>query len=259
MSLNAGEALHPAHTAVGFEDLEKLKSCALIADDLMNINATEFQQLKTLLDRVARHNNVSPVILISHCIGRTGLYSLLSHLCEIWFTLEKGNCQAIALTCEALKFGKTAKNDFITRFLEASEKFGIFILSTQKRTFEMRVCPPRGGKIPKVVAPPPDLEPYRRTAELYIPHFCADSKKSMCVFNYILLKLPTASLHSDDLTISLQRKESKSAQRFSILDWLVCLEKQIRPSNQMRSLHRYIIRHVQLPDCMITNKYMKKL
>jgi hypothetical protein len=265
MSLNAGDDLHPKHTAIDFDDLANLRSCAVLCDDLMHINKTEFLQLKELLDRTARHNSVSPVILIAHAIARTGLFSLLTHLTEVHFTHDRGNCQAIALTCEAFKFGKEAKNQFIDRFLEAKEQYGIFILSKQKRTF-VKQEPSSVGKIPKTVSSRQQLqeqqlmamEPYKRSAEMYIPHVCQDAKRSLCIFQYILMKIPLTSLEASDLTISLQRKNCKSALSLSILDYLVVLDSpNERPSKLMSSLHKYIDRHVSLPKCMVRNKFLR--
>ena len=252
----------PRYTPVTWEEVNSKQDCAIVADDVFDLSTDDYKHLHKLLNYTARHNRVSPVILVAHGVTKINLYSIIKHMDEIWFTLNKQNAPTIGSVCTALMFSRSVKNNFIAKFLAESGEYGIFVLDTQKRTFERLFDSPGGedggggGVCGNRVGP--DLEPYKRTAEAYFPHFCVDPARSLLIFNYIIAKLPLASVDSTDLTIKLMKKDSGVELKLSLLDYILALTNESKPASDITALHRYVEKHVQLPRCFVRNRLLKK-
>ena len=250
----------PRHLPVSWDNLNKLHSCAVIADDLMDVSDENFTKLQELLNYSARHNSISPVLLLTHCVTRNNIFSLLKHIGEFWVTLNKQNVETLYTICQALKFPRASKESFASRFLAEPGQYGMFVLNAQKRTFErMPEGKEEGGAVDGgEVKPERDLEPFRRKAEEYLPHFFHDPARTMVIFNYLLAKIPLGSLSHEDLVFTLKRKESGLELRISLLDYLHAVTTDTKPSGEILSLHKYIKKHVELPMCMLRNRYLQK-
>ena len=250
------------HEPVSWEDLNSLSDCAVIADDLMDLSKKNFSHLQKLVNYTARHHRVSPVVLIVHSVTKNNLFSLVKHMDEFWFTLDKQNAPSLATVCDILLFEKVVKSSFVSRFLAEPGEFGIFVLSAQKRTLERLPGSGGGGDVTSVgdvgrVPCGDPLAPYRRTAEAFLPHFCADPARTLVIFNYIIEKLPLSAVDPATLTIKLARRESGVALKLSLLDYLVMLTSEARPTGNLVALHRYVTKHADLPLCFVRNRHLR--
>ena len=254
----------PRYESATWAEVNEKYDCAVVSDDFFDLAGDDVKHLHKLLNYTARHHRVSPVVLVAHGVTKINIHFIIKHMDEVWFTLNKQNAPLVGTVCSALVFPRAVKNGFISKNLAEPGEFGIFVLNLQKRTFERLpesegvgggaaggVAVVAGGAVR-------DLEPYRRTAEAYFPHFCVDPARSLLIFNYIMTKLPLASVDSSDLTIKLQKKESGAELKLSLLDYILALTNESRPSSEMISLHRYVGRHVQLPRCFVRNRLLQK-
>lgn len=256
-TLNSDEVF-PNYKPVGWGDLEGLWDGAFLADDLMRQSDANVGKLQRLLNFTCRHQRVSPALLLCHTLRKTNLHSLIEGFNEYHFTMDRGNVISLGLICDALKFGPALKQSFAAQFLADTSQYGIYVLDKNRRTF-CKAAPAAGALAAAAAAAPlRDLEPYRRTAEKFFPHFCVDPKRTMVIFDYLLDKIPLSGLNPDDLTISLKKKESGTELTLSLLDYLLALTNETRPSGDIVALHRYVNKHARLPACFVRNRHLQR-
>lgn len=246
----------PGHLSVTWAGLEDLADCWVLLDDLMNVTGPQFAQLRRLLSYTSRHHSVN-VIACAHSVVRNNIYSLLDQFSEFHFTLNKSNGKNLASVCDALMVSKAARSGFVARFLEEPGKYGTFVLDNARRTFE-RQGDGGGGEGAAPAPPGRDLDPFKRTAERLIPVFCKDPTRSTTIFLYLLEGLPLGSISSSDLTITLRRQQSEAPVRLSLLDYLLCLAGDSKPSADFLALHRYAKKYVYFPECFVQNAHLRR-
>jgi hypothetical protein len=230
---------------------------AVLGDDLMNLNKFQFETLQTLMNYNARHYEVSPVVLCCHSVLNNKIFGLVTHLTHLYLTLAKTNSQSLAAVCGAFKYPKKVRNAMVDTFLAAEGEFGYFVLDLDRMTFSRGGMQQQQVSLSKSELTPAPAEAYRKTAEAFLPLFCEEPKRAMAVFEYLLPKLPLASLNPDDLTIYLQKKTTGVEVRISLIDYLHALNSEAKPSGEVVSLHRYLARYVRLPACFVKNKYLR--
>jgi hypothetical protein len=256
--LNEKEGEETGHEPVDWDGLATLEDTSLLADDMFKLTETQYAKMTYLLSYRARHHNVDPVVLVCHSVLKNNVFGLLTHLTHVLFTFHKGNARSLGKVCSEFLFTRQQRNAMVETFLATKEKYGHYVLDVEARTFV------RGDHVP----PPPSAGPAysaaaaaaecRKTAEAYLPLFCSEPKRAISIFEFIVAKIPIASLRPDDLSLALRRKESGVEIRLSLIDYLHVLCSQEKPSGDQAALHRYLARYVQLPRCFIKNKFLLK-
>jgi hypothetical protein len=262
----SGVPSRPKWPIVSYDSMLKLKNCAVLADDLINVPQKEYEQLQTLLNFNSRHYSVDPVVLACHSVVKNNVFGLVNHVSHVYFTLARTNVRSLGIVLDCFKFSRAQRDAHVATFLTATtDEFGYYVLDTGSMEFYRgdsvkvesgNVVGGGGGGGSGGAGEPKPLSAYKRTADIYLPLFCAEPQRAQAIFNWIIERIPLTSVRASDLTILLKRKGTGGEARFSLIDYLHCLNSTSKPSGDMQSLHAYLSRYVVLPRCCINNRYL---
>jgi hypothetical protein len=259
--LNEKEGEETGYLPVTWDGLEGLENCSLLADDMMKLKDTNYAKLEYLLSYTARHKNVSPVVVVAHTLLKNNVFGLIAHVDQIWFTFSKCNVQSLGIVCTEFKFSRAQRTAMVDTLLDTRETYGYYVLDVEHRTFlrgETTDSSRPKQQQQQDKSPTEAAAAIRKTAEVYVPLFCCEPKKSLLICEYIAARIPLGCLNSDDLTLSLRRTVSGEEVRLSLLDYLHSLNSTEKPSGDISALHRYISKYVELPRCFVSNKHLRR-
>lgn len=191
---------------------------------------------------------------------QTKLYDLIEHVGEVWFTLAKCNLRSLEGVLAACKIDEEQKKEWVKQFLNDTDQFGYYIYHVNKRIFYKAGSEQNASS----TAAPPTKSPGRMDelrilAKKQIATFFPQNElKCLAIFDYLVSKIPLSSFHSSDLAITLKNRETGVIKNLFILDYLqTLLTEEGKPSANMISLHRYILRYAGgMPRVYVKNQYL---
>jgi hypothetical protein len=227
---------------VGWSEVERLKNCQLLFEDLINISGPQFSCLQKLLNRQQHHEGIDKVFLICHSVHNNNLFGLVPHLSKVYFTLSKNNITSLGTVLARFKYPKKQREQFESEFLAARGEFGHFVLDNDRRSFSLgegQVAAMSGGA---------DPDPSKYFALM------KDENRARLLFESIYPKLPDTIRESEGFLLTLRSKKRDSVITINFMDYLDCLtDPSKKPDNAMYSLHKYVISKYSVPACLIKN------
>ena len=241
---------------ISLEEVPGLTDCILIFEDLVHCSDLVNKTVRKLMGFAAHHKGVDSVV-ITQSLSKSNVLSLLPFLSELFITLAKSNASLVSKALDTYKFSKTQRDAHLKTFLSAEGKYGYFIINPDAMTFlrgDVAAAAARDGG----AAPPPTREDFVRLAESLLAEL-ERPKRALAIFNIILSKLSPSEISPHDLSIKVYRKASGHPLNISLVDYIHALLGDFKPSNNISSLHLYLLkRGVVIPVCFNSNKYMNK-
>jgi hypothetical protein len=254
-----GEPPSPSFTVCKWSEVLQLSKCSLLVDDLVSVSSANLAILQTLVNVNARHKDVV-VILVCHSLVKNNIYSLMSFVTQVNFTMGRSNARSIGLVCDYFRVSKQQRDQYVETFLADKAEYGYYVFSTGTLSFTKHgksgVGAPSSSTAASTSAPACEAAlRLRETAENYVTLFCQEPQKVLAVYDFIVPRIPVHALKAD-LTLSLKNKGSGQMVQLSLLDYLQALNSKERPSRQILSVHAYVGKYVTLPRMFVQNRFL---
>jgi hypothetical protein len=235
--------------SASWEELAKLKNCAVLVEDLIGTTPAEFAALQHLVSYKCHHDSVSPAVLVTHSIQKNNLQGILNYLTHVYFTASKCNVKSLRVVLDDYDLDKRQKESFRRDFRANAEPYGHFCLDVERGTFERVRSPSETAatttrRLPEV----PRISPAR-----YLEH-TKNPEKALLVFDIVNSRLPQSAL-GDEYTVKLESKLLGHPVTVSLIDYADCATDVSKtPSKELCSFHRYVSSIAHLPSCLVDNK-----
>jgi hypothetical protein len=239
-----GEKFQPT----SWEELGKLRDCAVLVEDLIGTTPAEFAALQHLVSYKCHHDSVSPAVLVTHSIQKNNLQGILNYLTHVYFTASKCNVKSLRVVLDDYDLDRRQKESFRRDFRANAEPYGHFCLDVERGTFERVRSPETAAASATTRRLPEVISPAR-----YLEH-TKNPEKALLVFDIVNSRLPQ-SARGDEYTVKLESKLLGHPVTVSLIDYVDCATDAAKtPSKELCSFHRYVSSIAHLPSCLVDNK-----
>lgn len=242
--------------SITFKDVEALRECCLIIEDLYNCTREQLVVLQHLLNYKAHHDNVNPIFIVCHSIQKTKIHNLLPLVTHVYLTGVRSNIGSLKSILLYYNFPLDVKHQFFRLLLNNKKPFRHFCLDLQKGIMEPDVSPTFDNKTDKDSTKIEESGLSVRKNQFL--SFMPDPHRAEILFDLIISKLSDHYVDSESMCMRFSHK--KKIFEVNIFDYILFVtsekkmnEKQI---NHFKNVHKCLSRYVKIPYCLVLSPYL---
>jgi hypothetical protein len=263
---------------IGWGDVDKISKCALIIDDLINLDKAKMQKLVKILNEDWHHKRVNPVMLVFHTSNNTGAHSLIGCVNRIYISAVQSSYPSLKDVLTTLYFDDVEKEEILDRLKSCKlPPFSHFCIDINTRKVEVI------DLSPEMLAERRQMDARKEAAvklvcklgaELFSVLLKTDGEKEKANIILGVLSARLDQIDPIDLSIVVRptssiaaadKKEGSAPDRplsVNIVDYICCLLNKSfesvlsqRKRNNLAIFHLYLKREkrIVLPSLLITN------
>lgn len=253
-----------------FENALSLSNCSIIFEDCIRLTNAEIDILLNMVNKRARHFNVTPLFIHVHSILRNSIYPVVR---QVPFVIFFNTCSAEDvkhILHHAGCFSKEKVQDYVLDFASHTERC-FYLLNIKTKTFSLSSEKELQALIPKPQIDI-DLSPEEQFAmELGIDkkqlldraetilRLGPNSEKSIPLFQ-IITSTFRSSLDYNDYCLKLEIQNSGKIEKFSIIDLCNVASSETKiPDRRSNLLFKFITEQIKPPECLIKNRVFRSV
>ena len=255
LAVNDRDGDSPFNEKLPWTELENLKDSAVVVEDLISLSKQQLDQLKYLLNYKGHHDNVNPIVLITHSIVANGMSQLLPYITRLIFSASPNCLSSIKRALSYYGFSKEEIDEHLVKFKDRLRPFLFFELGIISRDFSVFSL---GGAKMKPENENENESDWKRiaseTSQNLFRHLL-DPPMAQTIFDMLIPHIKEKSFNHHDLSVAMVSKKSKRLLKISLVDYIDSLIDNTKiPSKDLLSFHFYMKKRVLIPESFIKNK-----
>lgn len=263
--------------AVSFEELSKLQNCSLIVDDCINLPPNHYTALAEVCNKGGRHSCIYPTTFCCHSIFSNNIFGLLRLVNYVILLPSAHPANARSVLTYSGLYTKAQVQVQVDKFIEAKDKFAIFLLDTINKDFGevsfadlVRRLHIGDKKFEREVATtnqpsamamldPHFLESLNRGSKILE---LSENPAAACLLFKFLCHNFADRLDMNDYSLTLKKggKEGDKSERYSILDLSeMATTANKKPERKTILLLKFIKKRLLIPQTLIKNKFCRRI
>jgi hypothetical protein len=262
---------------IGWDDVDKISKCALIIDDLINLQKPHMQKLVKILNEDWHHKRVNPVMLVFHSSHNTGAHSLLGFVNRVYISAVQSSYASLKDVLNTFYFDEDEKEEVLNRLKKGKlPPFSHFCLNVDTREVEVIDLSPEMLAEKRQVDSKKEGDVRRVCklgAELFSVLLKTDEERDKANIILGVLVARLDKIDPVDLSVTVKPLPSSTAAAekstanvvgfsVNIVDYICCLLNKTfesvlpqRKRNNLAIFHVYLRKEkrIVLPSLLITN------
>jgi Cdc6-like AAA superfamily ATPase len=255
-------------SATNFENLDKApKKSVIVVEDVIHLSPSQSTQLRETLN-YSVHHKTQKCFIVTHHVFKTNVFQLLPYFNYVIFTGSAANTPVARTVLSFFKVEKDQLATWLQEMQKPSKNFSFFFFDCTKMQFFKAetfqdLLQGNHRRLGQGGEDDPPLENSILNFQNRFEQFLAGNaaKNEACaIFSIIIHCIPLKHARLTDLTLKIALQKFKKKVRVSLVDYvLIVVNPEARLTQSAKFLHKYFIKHCQIPSFLIRNKHLNLL